>query len=181
MSEIRNLIGNEAYKVTSDGNIIGQDGIIKRTRLGRDGYLKTNLCEDGKKVTKSVHRLIAKTFIPNPDNKPQVNHKNGIKTDNRVENLEWVTASENVRHALANNLTKRWSGEKHHFYGVKGINHPAYGSKSNKRIKVRIVETNEEFDCIRDCAYRINGNERHISDCLCGRRKSHRGYHFERV
>lgn len=69
----------------------------------KQGYLKIDL------INKSftLHRIIAKAFIPNPKNKPEVNHKNGIKADNKVSNLEWVTARENVMHAFKTGLRKK--------------------------------------------------------------------------
>jgi hypothetical protein len=90
------------YYCDKDGNIFSKRKKLKQSK--RNGYLCVGLCNKGFCKTISVHRIIAESFILNPENKPQVNHKNGIKTDNRTENLEWVTQSENAIHAINNGL-----------------------------------------------------------------------------
>lgn len=76
------------------------------------GYYRLGLTKDGRQKYFKVHRLIALAFIPNEENKPFINHKNGIKTDNRAENLEWCTAKENVQHAFNAGLFNSRKGEK---------------------------------------------------------------------
>jgi hypothetical protein len=74
-------------------------GKIRKPQKTKEGYPFLNLSVNGKTVNIVCHRAIAITYIPNPEYKSQVNHINGIKSDNRVENLEWVTQSENLSHS----------------------------------------------------------------------------------
>ena len=70
------------------------------------GYLMVGLCKNGKMHWEKIHRLVASLFIPNPENKPQVNHLDGVKTNNVVSNLEWATGGENQTHAYRTGLKK---------------------------------------------------------------------------
>lgn len=102
------VVINKNYAVDRLGNVYS---LRKNKRLtpkqNWDGYLRVQLWEHGKCEYVSIHRLIAKAFIPNPENKPFINHKNGVKSDNRVENLEWCTQKENIKHAHKTGLSKK--------------------------------------------------------------------------
>lgn len=77
-----------------------QEKIMKQ-ELMKKGYLRCKLTKNGVQFKIMVHRMVAESFVPNPENKPFVNHINEVKNDNRVENLEWVTAKENCNHGTA--------------------------------------------------------------------------------
>ena len=95
------------YQADTFGNVwsMRNDKILK-PNLEKYGYYRYKLSVAGNERCYLEHRLVALAFIPNPGNKPEINHLNGIKTDNRVENLEWCTRKENIRHALDTGLAK---------------------------------------------------------------------------
>lgn len=89
---------------TKDGRCYIKHESLLNGSVDEDGYIRVGLTKDRKTKEIFIHRLVALTFIPNPENKPQVNHKDGIKHHNMLSNLEWATDKENVIHAIKNGL-----------------------------------------------------------------------------
>ena len=99
------------YEVDDNGNIYatrrqGSAGGIVKAVVSTGGYARVKLSALGRRPTFLVHRIVAETFIPNPKNYPCVNHKDGDKRNNRVENLEWCNYSQNMKHAVFHGLAK---------------------------------------------------------------------------
>ena len=116
VEEWKDIKGYEGlYQVSNLGNVKSlkrnttHERILKQ-RKNRDGYLYVNLCKEGKTKTKKIHRLVAEHFISNDENKYSVNHKDGIKNNNNVENLEWATSLEQAHHAVKMGLWK-WTDD----------------------------------------------------------------------
>lgn len=106
-------------------------GEIMRPVKMADGYCKVGLRNGKGQKLFSIHRLVAIAFILNAEKKPFINHKNGVRDDNRIENLEWCTQSENCKHSfeVLGRKPTIVSGDRNYLYGKKGKNHPAFGNK----------------------------------------------------
>lgn len=163
----------ENYQVSNFGRVKRKykNGNIKILKNGidKDGYYIVSLCFNNKKTTKRVNILVAQAFIPNPNNYPVVNHINGIKTDNRVENLEWCSYKHNMKEAYRIGLCKPTK----YFLGKYGEN-----SANAKKI-VQKDKNNNIIKYFYGCleASRETGiNFRNINSCCNGKRLTAGGY-----
>lgn len=176
MEEIwKDIDGYEGlYQVSNHGNVKSVDrhvrqkssngeqvriirGRLLKQRIQNNGYYIVWLCKNGVSKVFTVHRLVANAFIPNLSNKKDVNHKNGVKTDNGVYNLEWCSRSENIKHSYNILKHQHW------------------------KTKIKCKETNIVYDSIRDASRKLGINASSIGNNIHGRNKSVSNLHFEKI
>lgn len=166
------------YQVSNLGQIRSLDRFIKDARLLKrfeagqiiparlknNGYLHVRLSKDGVHKFFLVHRIVAKTFISNPNNLPEVNHKKGIKTDNRASELEWATSKENTQHSIANGLTPKVK---------RGAE-----NKNSKPILQMDMNHNiiKVFPNAREAEKETGASNKNIAACARGKAKSAKGF-----
>ena len=137
--------GYEEYEVDTNGVVYGKNGKPLKYSLNYRGYCIINFYVNHKRTGFGIHTLVAKQFIPNNDiNKNQVNHKDGNKTNNSVDNLEWVTPKENVKHSIE----------------ILGNCFEGKNSPNSKPVEGRNIKTNEKigFPSLADAGRNFNNN-----------------------
>ena len=184
MNEVYKNIRGTRYYISNLGNIkstgweqiipvngvphkIYHEGKTLTPVLKKTGYAKVTLHINKKQITANVHRLVAETFIPNPENKPYINHINGIKSDNRVENLEWCTAKENTSHWRNVLGVKKLNGE----HGRKCKQVIQKDSLTGRQINI--------YNGIGEAERKTGICQQGISSCCLGKYKTSGGYAWQ--
>lgn len=143
-------IFNGTHQIGSNGVVKRINGEIRKLQKYPNGYMFIAY----KEKHYSIHRLVAEAFIPNPENKTQVNHIDGNKSNNDISNLVWATNGENIQHAYDNGLIK-------------------------KTRKVYCKELDRTFDSMREASRELKTDYKNVWDCCNGKMKQTKGYHLE--
>lgn len=147
----KDITGYEcAYQISSLGRVRSlRSNKVLKNHFGTAGYWRITLCKDGISKRFEVHRLVGKEFISNTENNPQINHKDGIKTNNKPENLEWVTLQENIDHAKENGLMDFSFGGKRHVSPVSCYTPSGKLIKDYETIESAIADGVERYSLLQ--------------------------------
>ena len=165
--EYKLIDGFEDYMVSSEGKVwslnYGRTGKMKELKPNtiKGGYLQVCLCNGDTRVMKLVQRLVAEAFIPNPNNRPQVNHIDQKKTNNCVENLEWCTADYNNNYGDRNERAAK-----------------TLTNRKDRSTPVVCLETAVVYPSTHEASRQTGVNQRHISECCNGKLKTAGGFHW---
>lgn len=181
VEEWKDIEGFENYQVSNRGRVRScarlsyGDYITKRSVRERilkshpdgKGYLMVWLYKDAKRHTMKVHRLVAKAFIPNEQSKPQIDHINGDKKDNRANNLRWCTEKENFNNPISykRNSESKLGAKNHHARAVIQFS-----------FDMSVIR---KWECINDACRHLGATHSHIVQCCKGYRKSSCGYKWK--
>ena len=205
--EWRKVKGFSNYSVSNLGRVKNDKKNTIKKLQHNNGYNVCILWENNKYKCVKVHRLVAEAFIPNCDRKPQVNHINGVRDDNRAENLEWCTAKENVRHSFdvldsterRNKMSVASRGRKRSEESLKKQSETLKGRKFSDEARKRMseahkgkqhpcraksvvcIETGIKYRTITEAAKATGCSASSISAVLSGKNERAKGYRWETV
>lgn len=167
----------ENYEISNLGNVRNKSKqFLKQQKMNMYMTIKLYDKKNKKMLLKNIHRLVAEAFIPNLENKPCVNHVDGNKINNCVNNLEWCSYSENTIHAFKTGLQKTWCGEKF------GKEHPNYKFRGKWKTQKKVYQYDKnnnfikKYNSAEEVFRKLNISSSHIGECCKGKRKTAGGY-----